>query len=239
MRKGSKYWQLNDKEWLYQKYWVEKLSRREIAKIIGCSAPTVSKALKRFNIPLRPAFGAWKGKHRSEETKAKISEANSNPSEETRQKMRDARIGKTPGNKGKKGYFSHTEEAKAKIKEARKHRIFPTIDTKPELIFIEFYNNFGIADRIEDTRNNSFHIGRLNPDFIIRDKRIAIFINGDYWHSALLRPKLKYTQRPENQIKICKQHKWKAIIIWESDLLREDTKQFILSILRKEKVISL
>jgi len=87
------------------------------------------------------------------------------------------------------------------------------------------------------TGNSKSWIGRVNPDFIIRDKKIAIFINGDYWHSCLLRYNIRYTQRPENQIKICKRHKWKAIIIWESDLLREDAEQFVLSTLKKEGII--
>lgn len=162
------------------------------------------------------------GKHLSEETKQMISEANSNPSEETRKKMRDA---------SKKRFAK--EEERERMREMRKNQTFPTHHTKPELIFIDFYRLFGIANRVEDTSNNSFHIGRLNPDFIIRDMRIAIFVNGDYWHSPLLRQNIRDTQRVDYQIKICKRHKWKAVIIWESDLLREDAEQFILKKLKK------
>lgn len=131
----------------------------------------------------------------------------------------------------------HTKEAKEKMREARKHRLFPKKDTKPELIFIDFYEKIGIADRVEDTRNNSFHIGRINPDFIIRDMKMAIFINGDYWHSPFLRPNMGITQRPDYQIKTCKEHKWIPIIIWESDLTREDAKAFVLTTLKKAGVI--
>lgn len=139
-------------------------------------------------------------------------------------------------------YNKHfTKKIREKMSEAAKKRwqtrIFPKKDTLPELIFICLCNRFGIANKVEDTRDNSFHIGRVNPDFIIRDMRIAIFVNGDYWHSALLRPNLKYTNRPEKQISECKKHKWKAMILWESDLKRKDTEQFVLLQLQKQGVI--
>lgn len=51
MRKGeSKYWQLNDKQWLEEKYFWEGLSCREIAVIVGCNKSTVLDAFKRLNI---------------------------------------------------------------------------------------------------------------------------------------------------------------------------------------------
>lgn len=109
--------------------------------------------------------------------------------------------------------------------------------TKPEGIFIDFYKELSIAERVEDTHNYSFFIGRLNPDFIIRDMQVAIFINGDYWHSPLLRPKLKETQRFDFQIAECKKHRWKALIIWESDLLRKDAREFVSLLLKKEGVL--
>lgn len=183
-----------------------------------------------------------KGKHHSDEAKQKMSEANKGENhpffskhhtEETKKKKSEAMKGEKNHNWGK----HVSEETRRKMRESRKHRKFPTHHTKPELIFIDFYYLFGINDRVEDTSNNSFHIGRLNPDFIIRDMRIAIFVNGDYWHSGLLKYDLGHTQRPENQIRICKRHKWKAVIIWESDLLREDAKAFVLNILRENKII--
>ena len=49
----SKYAQLNDKEWLEEKYLDERLCPRQIAEIIGCSAWSVRNALKRLGVPLR------------------------------------------------------------------------------------------------------------------------------------------------------------------------------------------
>lgn len=50
-KKSYKYPQLNDKEWLYQKYIVEKISACKISRIVGAkSNQTVEQALKRTGI---------------------------------------------------------------------------------------------------------------------------------------------------------------------------------------------
>ena len=59
---------------------------------------------------------AMKGKHFSEETRNKMSEAKKNMSEETRKKLSEAHKGKTSPNKGK----HPSEEARKKISEAKK-----------------------------------------------------------------------------------------------------------------------
>lgn len=79
-KKGeSSYTKLNDREWLYQKYWGERLSTIEIANIIGCSYSTVRLALIRQNVPIRTLSEAMEGndyrlgKTNSEEHKKKTS----------------------------------------------------------------------------------------------------------------------------------------------------------------------
>ena len=52
-KKSSIYPELNNRCWLYEKYWGEDLGSQRIAKIIGCSKPTVRASLKRLNIPTR------------------------------------------------------------------------------------------------------------------------------------------------------------------------------------------
>jgi len=58
-----------NKGWLYQKYIIEKLAGRKIAKLINCNYKTIYFWLKKFNIPILPPR-----KH-SKETKRKISES--------------------------------------------------------------------------------------------------------------------------------------------------------------------
>lgn len=59
----SKYPQLNDRDWLYQKYWIEKQSLNQIAKLVGggCSRDTVRYAMKHFDISCRTLSEAQEG----------------------------------------------------------------------------------------------------------------------------------------------------------------------------------
>lgn len=67
--KGSIYPQLNNREWLYWKYFVERLTLPEIAKIIGCGKNTVDYHISRHNLPKRSRI-------RRKEHNQKISKSN-------------------------------------------------------------------------------------------------------------------------------------------------------------------
>ena len=225
----SKYPLLMDREALYQKYWVEGLTEDKIGESIGCCGRHVGFWMRKLNIPHRNTREAWnKGKELSEDHRRKIGKS--------QQGEKNYFYGKHfTGEKNAMYGKRHSEETKQKIREKRKHQILPKSHTNIECIYwdISKHNNLNS----EYTADGSFWIGRVNTDFIIKAKRVAIFINGDYWHSPLLRPTLTYTQRVEVQIKECKKHKWKAIIIWGIDLERKDAEQFVLSLLKKEGII--
>lgn len=51
--RGSKFEQLNNENWLREKYEKENLSLSAIERIVGCQKGTVKLACKRFNIPIR------------------------------------------------------------------------------------------------------------------------------------------------------------------------------------------
>lgn len=258
--------QLNDRDWLYQKYWVEELSSEEIAKIVGCNSSAVLRALGRLGILRRTNSEAKKGKlhplwgkHRTEETKKKMSDAHKgkpglkgdkspmfgkHPSEETRGKMSDAQRGEKNNNFGKprseetKRKISESERGKKvseetkKIKrEQRKHQKIPTHHTKPEMIFESICKRRNLPFKY--TGDGSFWIENINPDFIeCNGKKIVVEIFGDYWHSPLLRNTVSYNQTYEGRKKILKKHGWKLIVFWETDLLREDAEAFVLSVLK-------
>lgn len=122
---------------------------------------------------------------------------------------------------------------------ARSARSFSTHHTKPELIFEEICRNNSLP--FISVADSKLWIGKnpsLNPDFAeSTGKRIAIFVNGDFWHSPLLRYNIKNSQRADVQVRICKRHRWKPIILWETDLLRKDAEAFVLTTLKKENVI--
>ena len=62
---------LNDKNWLYQKYIVEKLSTIEISKEINVNSGKVLRCLKKFNIKIRSQSSAAKKRKGKKESKAK------------------------------------------------------------------------------------------------------------------------------------------------------------------------
>lgn len=52
--KSYKYPILNDRDWLYARYWVDCMSTRQIASMVGCKdCNSVRQALIRFDIPVR------------------------------------------------------------------------------------------------------------------------------------------------------------------------------------------
>ena len=224
-KKGVSYYlQLNDRRWLYQKYWGESLSYSKISEEIGCCPQTVSNALSSSNISVRTRSEAEKGRKLTEEHKRKISKANKGKkrTEEAREKVRKARQGK-----------HHTEATKQKIREARKHQ--PTHHTKPELIFEEICKKHNLPFKY--TGNGDFWIENINPDFVdVNGKKIAVEVFGDYWHSPLLQWDLREDRTLDYRKKILKKYGWKLIVFWESDLKRKDVEQFVLSGLEKHKV---
>lgn len=225
---SSRYSPLNNYDWLYEKYWAEGKSTYKIADIVGCSSHvTVFRALRRLSIPTRSSSEVTKGKNNPNYGK--------HWSEKTKQKVSDALKGKRTG---KEAYWygkHHSEETKQKLRKARRKQKFPKNHTTIECIYWKISKKNNIPSVF--VGDGSLWIGRLNPDFVIRNKKIAIFINGDYWHSPLLRYNIRDTQQVDFQIAECKKRKWKAIILWEADLRRKDADAFVLFVLKKEKVI--
>jgi len=106
------------KDWLYQKYIVEKLSAHKIANLCSCCGNTVLNKLKEYGIITRTISEAHQGKTLTEIHKKKISSSilGHKVSQNTRKKIGDA-------NRGNHGYMlgkHHTEETKKKISNAQK-----------------------------------------------------------------------------------------------------------------------
>lgn len=115
----------------------------------------------------------------------------------------------------------------------KKMNIKPTI---PERIYQEIVDNNSLPFKY--TGDGSFWIENINPDFVeCNGKKIVVEIFGDYWHSPLLNWGLSENRTLFYRKAILKQYGWKMIVFWESDLKRKDAEAFVLSILKKEKVI--
>ena len=90
------------------------------------------------------------------------------------------------------------------------------------------------------TGDGTFWIGGhppINPDFVeVNDKKIAIEIFGDYWHSPFLRPDINYAQTYEGKRRLLKERGWNLVVFLGSDLVRKDAERFVLRELFKQKI---
>ena len=226
---------LRNKQWLYQQYWGEKQTLLQIAKKVGCCELAVWYALKKFGIPRRTISQANKGRQFSKEHKRKLSEAGEKKvfSEEHKRKLSKTSK-ENPPFKGR----HHTEEAKQKQREGRKHRIFPKHHTKPELVFVGFCGKDNLPFKY--TGDGSFWIGKgkdaINPDFVHLTKKIVVEVFS-WFHDELRNRHVQPKSRYEDRKKIFKKHGYKMVVFWQEDLDREDAEQYVLSVLKRKKII--
>lgn len=123
--------ELEDKQWLIDRYWEEDKNLEEIAQIIGCTASWVGRAMRELGIPRMTNSEVHRSKTASDETKKKMSEDRKGrkghffgmwPSEEIKKKEQKAQKGR-PRNKGEFAprFGAHnTKEQNRKISESQK-----------------------------------------------------------------------------------------------------------------------
>ena len=219
--------ELKDSDWLYKKYVVEKLNCSEIGKQIGCDNETVSRALKRHDISIR---------NHSERTKGEM-----NP--QYGKKLGKEHIKKLRA--GNKKYWlnseAHERQTERMIKlnqenpEMKKATLKLKSRTVPELRFLELCEKHNLPFKF--TGDGSFWIENINPDFVdCNGKKIAVEVFGDYWHSPLLKPNIDWKRTYKGRKEILKKYGWKLIVLWETDLKRQDYEKFVLSVLEKEGI---
>lgn len=185
------------------------------------------------------------GKHCSEETKKKIGAANKGrkQSEETRRIKSEVAIGKPHvSEEGKKRISEakrgkhHTEDSKQKMREARKHRVFPKHHTKPELIFEDICKRNNLPFKY--TGDSSFWIGEgkdvINPDFVHLTKKVVVEVFS-WFHDELRNRHVQPKSRYGNRKKILKKYGWRLVVFWQDDLDREDAEARVLSVLKSIK----
>lgn len=85
--------------------------------------------------------------------------------------------------------------------------------------------------------DGSVWLGSANPDFVHTTKKIVVEVFGDYWHSPLLNRNLKYIHTIKGRSEQLKREGYKAIFIWESDLMRLDAEAFVMHLLKKRKAL--
>ena len=249
--KPFKHQPLNNKEWLYKKYWVEKLSPAQIADGVGCCSTLVRIALREAKIQVRTISEGTILRRRKEFNHPELLD---DPIW-LKQKYCDEElsleeIGKIVGctiapiRHRLEFYNISIRTHKRSDRTREKNRIISIKSLKfskksytaPEQKFEEICKKCGFPFKY--VGNGSFWIGYVNPDFIeINGDKIAVEIFGDYWHSPLLRKNIRYSHTYEGRKEIFKKYHWKLIVIWESDLKRSDAEKFVFTKFKKERIV--
>lgn len=102
-------------------------------------------------------------------------------------------------------------------------------DTGPELIVARILNSLGQSPEL--------HVRELpgRPDFVLRDVRVAIFVDGDFWHGWRFEKwRLKLSEAWENKISenrrrdsrahaALRRRGWKVVRVWEHQIKKDET----------------
>ena len=176
---------------------------------------------KRISEAKKGQIGWWKGKKLSLSHRKKLSEKQWSKGLTKETDVRLEKMGETM-----RRVWQNPEYRERTLRAQREGMsIRPTA---PEMRFIKIVEKNDIPYKY--VGSGDFWIENINPDFIeVNGKKIAIEIFGDYWHSPFLNPNLRETMTLDYRKKTFKRYGWKLIVLWESDLLREDSEQFVLS----------
>ncbi len=166
----------------------------------------------------------------TDEHRKKISEAHKNRgtvppsvkgmhwtlSVETRKRFSDAakRGGRTPPSRKN---AHHTEETKEKLRKIRLSQKFHTKNTSIEVAMQNELNNRKIVYQT--------HLpvcGVCVPNIVFPEKKIAVFADGDYWHSKEFNDG-KTWRRDRNQDKLLGERGWRVFRFWGYEI-RENVK---------------
>ena len=139
-------------------------------------------------------------------------------SEETRRKISEALSGENNPNYGKTGKNNplygrkHTKKAKQKMREARLKRVFPKKDTSIEVALQKE------LDKRKITYKKHIPIcGVCQPDIVFPSVKLAIFADGDYWHSKDFKDG-KVWRRDRHQDEVLRENGWVPLRFWGSEI---------------------
>lgn len=223
-----------NKEWLYQKYWIENLTQTEVANIFNISQTAILKWMRKHDIKTRKAC-IRKGFKHSQDTKEKMRKShmgikcphlislnkkrcsNVPISEEQKQKQRESILKYWNSKEGiiqkkklskinRKWAKEHPEE---KIKAAKNgHKNCPKISSLEIQV-----QNILKKNNIEFIPQYEYKLGFI--DIFIEPNK-AIFVNGNYWHNYPYG-----TEKDKKQLKYLKQIGFNCLIIWEHEIYNQ------------------
>lgn len=220
-----------NKDWLYQKYWIEKLSTVATAKLCDCHDTTVSYWLIKFGLGTRSRLEA----HilllpQKRERFRRYGEEKKNKSDieiygEKKAKEKGERLSETMRYVWKENPSSgftggtHTEKTKRKISQGVVEaivdgRIHFKRPTSLELLFDKM-----TPDSIRYVGDGAFWVTlkngmHRNPDFKIHKQNKVIEVFGDYWHKG---------ENPQNLIGQYVEAGFQCLVVWEREVYNEPT----------------
>lgn len=121
-------------------------------------------------------------------------------------------------------------------------------NTQPEVLIRKYLHGAGFRFR----KDYNIKVGKKNlrPDIVFTKLKIAVFIDGCFWHSCpshghipksnihYWEPKLKKNiQRDKDTDKALKDAGWKIVRIWEHVPVREASKQIIMTINHEQQCL--
>lgn len=195
-RNGKREYQ--EREWLYQKYIIEKLSMRKIRQLCHVNSDTIiQRWLKRFNIAIRSKSEATKSYYKKNPEAKMVGAKNPNYGRPLSGAQRVA-ISKI----SKSNWLNN--EYKNKVLTSCEKR-----PTKPEKIFDEM-----TPPNIRYVGNRAYWKTLLdgshkNPDFKVTGQKKLIEIWGNYWHK---------NHDPQGLINQYKQIGYDCLIFWENEI---------------------
>lgn len=226
-----------DRDTLKDMYLTQQLSTCEIAKRVGYDSSSIVSALHRYGIPSRTVEEGLQ--LRAAKIHPELYDKEWLQQKYIEEELSMERVGQLIGASGsvvhsalrRYDIYSHSVAFRS---EGSRCIALPTF---PERVFIAIRDKYRL--HFKYVGNRAFWIGnetqRLNPDFIATNNaKILIEIMGDYWHSPLLNKKISKTALLTYRRDFFRKHKWKCVFIWETDLMREDAEQFVLSLLKRE-----
>ncbi len=204
----SKYPLLNDRDWLIQKYHIEKWTLTEIKNFVGCSSvDTVWSAFKRLNIERR----TW-----SEIGKEKVGAKNSfygkHHTEKTKQKLSEIRVKQ----------WQSEEYIKSWLKGKNRH------PNKLELLVLEALQKIQPNEwKYNGNFEQGVMIGGMIPDFVnVNGEKKVIEVFGDYWHDDE-QIKMSWKRTEFGRKAAYAQLGYTCIVLWEKDLRKENAEEYI------------
>lgn len=234
---------LENREWLYEHYWVKEESTPKIAKIIGCSPKVVNLALKRHDIRIRTMSEAKKGMK---------------PTEETKKKLRGRRRSKYEKLNDREWLIQKYWIEELTLTEIKNLVGCPSVDTVWDAMKRQnvvrrscltrknrYPNDLeilveGILQKIQPEAwkyNGNLEagvmLGGMIPDFInVNKEKRVIEVFGGRWHSGTL-AKENWKRTEFGRKAAYSQLGYEAIILWEEDLKKDNAEEYIKGELKK------